>query len=137
LRKLLITVVLLGIAGFAGYFVLTAPATWVALHPSRNVADAGPPDLENGHALFYAGSCGTCHATPGQANETLLGGGLALVSNFGTFHMPNISPDTTNGIGGWTPATAPPMTGRTNIPPSPTPRSSGWTRTTCATCSPI
>jgi mono/diheme cytochrome c family protein len=104
LRKLLITVVLLGIAGFAGYFVLTAPATWVALHPSRNVADAGPPDLENGHALFYAGSCGTCHATPGQANETLLGGGLALVSNFGTFHMPNISPDTTNGIGGWTTA---------------------------------
>jgi mono/diheme cytochrome c family protein len=104
LRKALVAVVLLGIAGFAGYFVLTAPATWVALHPSRRTADAGPADLANGHALFYAGSCGTCHATPGQANEKLLGGGLALVSGFGTFHMPNISPDTTNGIGGWSTA---------------------------------
>jgi mono/diheme cytochrome c family protein len=32
----------------------------------------------------------------------VLAGGLALKSPFGTFHAPNISPDETAGIGGWT-----------------------------------
>ena len=35
---------------------------------------------------------------------TRLGGGLALTSGFGTFYMPNISPDQADGIGGWTTA---------------------------------
>ena len=101
LQKALIGAGVLCVAGLAGYFVLTAPATWAALHPNRNVADAAPPDLGNGHALFYAGSCGTCHASPGQTDETRLGGGGSLTSGFGTFYMPNISPDKTDGIGGW------------------------------------
>jgi mono/diheme cytochrome c family protein len=54
--------------------------------------------------VFFAGSCGTCHATPGQADATRLGGGLALVSGFGTFYMPNISSDVQDGIGAWTTA---------------------------------
>ncbi|MGI4954970.1 MAG: c-type cytochrome [Janthinobacterium lividum] len=91
-----------GLVGVAGYFTLTAPATWSLLHPSRDVADAAPADLARGHALFYAGGCGTCHATPNQADETRLGGGVALTSGFGTFYMPNISPDPADGIGGWT-----------------------------------
>ena len=95
---------LLVVAGFAGFWVLTAPFTWSALHPSRDVADAGPPVLANGQSLFYAGSCGTCHASPGQKEETQLGGGLALTSGFGTFYMPNISPDPNDGIGSWTTA---------------------------------
>ncbi len=104
LKRLLILVGLLCALGFAGFWILTAPFTWVALHPTRDVADAGAPDLVNGHSLFYAGSCGTCHASPGQKDETHLGGGAALTSNFGTFYMPNISPDRTDGIGGWTTA---------------------------------
>jgi hypothetical protein len=95
---------LLGVLGFAGYLVLTAPFTWAALHPMRDVADAGQPDLVNGQSLFYAGSCGTCHASPNQKDETRLGGGLALTSGFGTFYMPNISPNQADGIGGWTTA---------------------------------
>lgn len=90
--------------GFAGYFVLTAPFTWTALHPTRDVADSGPANLTNGQSLFYAGSCGTCHASPGQKDETRLGGGAALTSGFGTFYMPNISPDQADGIGSWTTA---------------------------------
>lgn len=90
--------------GFAGYFVLTAPFTWEALRSARDVADNSPANLLNGQSLFYAGSCGTCHATPGQKDETRLGGGGALTSGFGTFYMPNISPETTDGIGGWTTA---------------------------------
>ena len=90
--------------GFAGYLVLTAPLTWSALHPTRDVADSGSPDLTNGQLLFYAGSCGTCHASPNQKDETHLGGGVALTSGFGTFYMPNISSDQGDGIGGWTTA---------------------------------
>ena len=72
------------------------------MHPKRDVADTGSPDLANGRSLFYAGSCGTCHASPNQKDETHLGGGLALTSGFGTFYMPNISPDKADGIGDWT-----------------------------------
>jgi mono/diheme cytochrome c family protein len=104
LRRLLILAGLLGVLGFAGYFVLTAPFTWSALHPTRDVADADPADLKNGQLLFYSGSCGTCHASPNQKNETRLGGGVALTSGFGTFYMPNISSDQADGIGGWTTA---------------------------------
>ncbi len=31
----------------------------------------------------------------------VMSGGLAIVSDFGTFHVPNISPDPTTGIGDW------------------------------------
>jgi mono/diheme cytochrome c family protein len=102
LRRLIVSVGLLCVLGFGGYLVLTAPFTWEALHPTRNVADAGPADLANGHVLFDIGSCATCHATPGQKDTTRLGGGAALASGFGTFYMPNISPDPTDGIGNWT-----------------------------------
>lgn len=103
LRSLAVGAILF-VAGFTGYWVLTAPATWALLHPTRDVADAGPANLGNGHDLFYAGGCGTCHATPGQAEQTRLGGGVALTSAFGTFYMPNISPDLHDGIGTWTTA---------------------------------
>ena len=103
MRRLLLAGLLV-VLGFGGYFVLTAPFTWVALHPLRDIADGAQPDLANGRSLFFAGSCGTCHASPGQKEDTRLGGGLTLVSAFGTFYMPNISPDTTDGIGKWTTA---------------------------------
>jgi mono/diheme cytochrome c family protein len=41
---------------------------------------------------------------PGQPDRTKLGGGLAIPSPFGTFHVPNISPDPVDGIGRWTEA---------------------------------
>lgn len=92
------------VAGFTGFWVLTSPTTWALLHPKRDVADASPANIGNGRDMFYAGGCGTCHASPGQAEETRLGGGVALKSAFGTFYMPNISPDAKDGIGGWTTA---------------------------------
>jgi mono/diheme cytochrome c family protein len=104
LKRLIVVFGLLCVLALAGYFILTAPITWAALHPTRDVADAGPPNLTNGQSLFYAGSCGTCHASPGQKDETRLGGGGALTSGFGTFYMPNISPDQADGIGSWTTA---------------------------------
>jgi len=62
------------------------------------------PNLANGETIFNAGGCSSCHAVPGQPDRLKLGGGLALASPFGTFYVPNISPDTADGIGRWTEA---------------------------------
>jgi mono/diheme cytochrome c family protein len=60
-----------------------------------------PGDPERGRLVFAAGDCASCHASPGQADRLHLGGGLALASPFGTFRVPNISPDPQDGIGNW------------------------------------
>lgn len=69
-----------------------------------NALPARSADLGNGRTMFLAGGCASCHAVPKQDDRTRLGGGLALASPFGTFHVPNISPDATDGIGKWTEA---------------------------------
>ncbi|MGP9813665.1 c-type cytochrome [Rhodopseudomonas sp. NSM] len=86
------------VAGIALWF-LTAPATIAASAlPSR------PANLANGKTVFDAAGCASCHATPNQDDRTRLGGGLAMPSPFGTFHVPNISPDPKDGIGQWSEA---------------------------------
>ena len=66
------------------------------------------PDLDNGQVMFDIGGCASCHATPNADSakivRTELGGGLALPSPFGTFYVPNISPDLADGIGAWSEA---------------------------------
>ena len=61
------------------------------------------PDVENGSRIFNIGGCASCHASPNtdasMVDRTRLGGGLALKSPFGTFYVPNISPDPEDGIG--------------------------------------
>ncbi|MBB2695754.1 UNVERIFIED_ORG: mono/diheme cytochrome c family protein [Rhizobium esperanzae] len=51
--------------------------------------------------VFAAGGCASCHASPGQPDRLKLGGDLALASPYGTFRVPNISPDPQAGIGSW------------------------------------
>lgn len=60
-----------------------------------------PGDPARGQQVFAAGDCASCHASPGQPDRLHLGGGLALASPYGTFRVPNISPDATDGIGTW------------------------------------
>ena len=62
------------------------------------------PNLANGLTMFNAGGCSSCHAVPDQPDRLRLGGGLAITSPFGTFYVPNISPDPTDGIGRWSEA---------------------------------
>lgn len=50
--------------------------------------------------LFVAADCGACH-TDVADHGAPLAGGRALVTPFGTFFSPNITPDPTNGIGRW------------------------------------
>jgi mono/diheme cytochrome c family protein len=59
---------------------------------------------ERGRAVFNAGGCSSCHAVPDQDDATLLGGGVAIASPFGTFYAPNISPNPADGIGRWSEA---------------------------------
>ena len=87
----------LAISAGAAFYVLTIPAEAPPIAPA-----ARPADLANGKTMFHIGGCASCHATPKQEDHTRLGGGLALATPFGTFKVPNISPDPINGIGGWT-----------------------------------
>ncbi|HMM88159.1 c-type cytochrome [Bradyrhizobium sp.] len=99
LRRILLGLILLGALGLGIFWLLTIPAV---------VAPASLPprtaNLANGLAAFNAGGCTSCHAVPNQPDRLKLGGGLAMPSPFGTFHVPNISPDPTYGIGRWSEA---------------------------------
>jgi mono/diheme cytochrome c family protein len=103
LRKLVVAAVILAVIGFAVFWILTIPGTVPA-------SALGPhtPNLANGKEIFFAGGCPACHAIPNKDPEkedpTRLGGGLALKSPFGTFYVPNISPDPVDGIGKWSEA---------------------------------
>jgi mono/diheme cytochrome c family protein len=60
-------------------------------------------DLVNGERIFNAGGCASCHSSGAKDAEVPeLGGGLAMDTDFGIFHAPNISPHKSNGIGSWT-----------------------------------
>lgn len=84
-------------AAALGWF-LTAPRPLQAADLPDHQADTA-----NGERIFYAGGCSSCHAAPEAKGDAKLslGGGLALATDFGTFRVPNISPDPQTGIGGW------------------------------------
>jgi mono/diheme cytochrome c family protein len=93
---------LAGLAGLtllgalAGLFV-TAPQP---LSPSERAQRPGDP--ARGARLFHVGGCASCHAAKGAKGDArlALGGGAPLVTPFGTFQPPNISPGP-DGIGNW------------------------------------
>ncbi|MET0677609.1 MAG: cytochrome c [Bradyrhizobium sp.] len=99
LRRLFIGLIFIGVVGIGIYWWLTIPASIAASLLSPRTAD-----LANGQATFNAGGCSSCHAVPNQPDRLKLGGGLAMPSPFGTFHVPNISPDPKDGIGRWSEA---------------------------------
>src|SRR6185503_4712811 len=82
MKKSLIALMVLaaGTLALAAGWVLSAPAV------PRIALAAYNPDLANGRTMFLIGGCASCHAVP---------------TAFGTFHVPNISSDAKDGIGGW------------------------------------
>ena len=97
----------LAVVGMVIVVALALAAFWFLTIPETVPASALGPrtaDLANGKTMFHAGGCASCHAVPKQEDKTKLGGGLALGSPFGTFYVPNISSDRTDGIGAWSEA---------------------------------
>jgi len=100
----------LAIAAIAAVAV-AATLFWVLTRPDLVPASALPPytpNLANGETMFNIGGCSACHAVPdkdpAKVDRLRLGGGLVLPSPFGTFTVPNISPDPNDGIGRWSEA---------------------------------
>jgi cytochrome c553 len=54
--------------------------------------------VSKGQQLAILGDCAGCHTDRGGAP---FAGGRAIVTRFGTFYTPNITPDRTTGIGQW------------------------------------
>jgi mono/diheme cytochrome c family protein len=90
--------------------VCAAAAPWFASAPrplpASELAAMPAGDAARGETWFWAGGCSSCHAAEkAKGDERLkLGGGRLLASPFGSFGVPNISPDPTDGIGNWTAA---------------------------------
>jgi len=99
LRRIFFSLLIAGVAGLGLFWWLTIPHAVPA-----NALPAYTADPGNGLVVFNAGGCSSCHAVPGQGDRTRLGGGLAIPSPFGTFYVPNISPDASDGIGRWSEA---------------------------------
>ena len=92
----LVGVLVLGLMfGVGSYWLFALP----------NVSERPWPQSEEtiarGEYLVSAGGCLSCHRGQREGTEETLAGGLAIVTDFGTFHAPNITPDPLTGIGGW------------------------------------
>ena len=83
------------------FYLLTIPRVI-----SPDELPAQQADLANGELMFWAGGCASCHSAPRAEEDALftLSGGQELATPFGTFVVPNISPDPVYGIGDWTDA---------------------------------
>lgn len=88
----------LGVAALVGAGVavyLLKPVTG----PARDLTLTA--DATRGAYLIRLGGCVACH-TDAANGVPELGGGPALVTQFGTFYAPNITSDPNAGIGNWT-----------------------------------
>ena len=70
-----------------------------ALSPGATADDLA----DRGRYLAAAAGCVSCHTGDREGAEPFAGG-RALVTSFGTFYSPNITPDRETGIGTWTDA---------------------------------
>jgi mono/diheme cytochrome c family protein len=91
-------VILLLVAGCAAAWMISDPRPAFSAEDEARLQGG---DAKRGYRIFAAADCGSCHTSPGQSDPLRLGGGLALASPFGTFRVPNISPDPVDGIGRW------------------------------------
>lgn len=63
-------------------------------------AQQEPDAVLRGKYLFHAGACDSCH-TDHPNRGAFLAGGRRMDTEFGTFYVPNITPDPETGIGDW------------------------------------
>jgi mono/diheme cytochrome c family protein len=80
--------------------VALALAIFMPLRVPAPSTSATSPNVDRGAYLVQAAGCISCHIDEDAAPA--LSGGRELHSPFGTFVVPNITPDPETGIGGWT-----------------------------------
>jgi mono/diheme cytochrome c family protein len=99
-KRLLVSCVAVVLVAAAAFYGLTTPVRLEA----ADLVDEASADAKRGELLFWAGGCTSCHAALNAEGDAKLklGGGEPLVTPFGTFHAPNISPDKEDGLGAWT-----------------------------------
>lgn len=99
MMRVLFGLVLIAAAAIAAFLVITWPERGDAVALGQLGGDPA-----RGQTLFWAGGCASCHAAPGAEGDArlVLSGGMRLSTAFGTFSVPNISPDPLQGIGNWT-----------------------------------
>lgn len=96
------------LAGLGVLVLCAAAAGWFVTRPqplgAERIAALPEGDAAAGERVFWAGGCASCHLAPGaESLDSLeLSGGLELVTEFGTFVVPNISSHPEDGIGDWT-----------------------------------
>jgi mono/diheme cytochrome c family protein len=98
-KSILIGMALVAVVVVCAFWALTEPRP--AFSRDRWAAYEQGGDAVRGRIVFEAGGCSSCHATPAQPDRLKLGGGSQLKSPFGSFTVPNISPDLEDGIGAW------------------------------------
>jgi mono/diheme cytochrome c family protein len=81
---------------------IAAVFAWLLAAGTAAAADPAPDAaaVQRGEYVFTAAGCTSCH-TDEKHKGAFLAGGVALATPFGTFYGPNITPDPTYGIGGW------------------------------------
>lgn len=84
-----------------GRSTILAAVLAAACAASAAAPAAAAGDAKRGAYIFHAGGCESCHTAKGGAP---LAGGHRLETPFGTFVVPNITPDPKTGIGGWSDA---------------------------------
>ena len=101
MRRLLILSFLVALGSIGIFWFLTNPSAY-KFSPQLQLSQL-KANLQNGEEVFWAGGCSSCHSSKDAIGEDKLklGGGHRLVTPFGTFISPNISPDLQSGIGGW------------------------------------
>jgi mono/diheme cytochrome c family protein len=93
-RWLLGLAVVVVVAAGTGAYMLSPVAG-----PARDLSLK--PDVAHGQYVIALGGCVACH-TDSDKKGAMLAGGAAIHTQFGDFYPPNITPDKTAGIGGWT-----------------------------------
>lgn len=98
-RRFLLATAGIALLGIAAFVLATQPRPGSMADLQGLSADA-----VRGQVVFAAAGCASCHMAPEAKGDRqlVLAGGQRFASPFGTFLAPNISPDPTHGIGGWT-----------------------------------
>ncbi|MDA0896758.1 MAG: cytochrome c [Proteobacteria bacterium] len=81
------------------YFLFTPPPV-----DDTAAISSSEEAIARGAYLVNAGGCVSCHLAvneDGSTDSAVLSGGHALITDFGTFYAPNITPDVDTGIGNW------------------------------------